>query len=291
MASTSGNDGTLNLQVTFEVGTDPDIAQVNVQNRVALAQPRLPEEVVRQGISVRKQSTNLLLVINLTSPGRHLRQRSILSNYATINLIDALSRRPGRRPGDDLRRPRLQHADVARRQPHGQPRHRPPATSSQAIREQNVQVAAGQIGAPPSAARPAVPVHHPHPGPAGRRRRLREHHRPRPAGRLERAHQRHRPGRARRPQLRFVRPARRQAVGQHRHLPAARLQRAGRGRRGYRRRWSGCRSAFPPDLQGQHPLRHHPLRRRVDRRGGDDLAGSARSWSSSSSTSSCRTGG
>ena len=53
VASTSGNDGTLNMQVTFEVGRDPDIAQVNVQNRVALAQPQLPEDVVRQGISVR----------------------------------------------------------------------------------------------------------------------------------------------------------------------------------------------------------------------------------------------
>ena len=54
--------------MTFEVGTNPDIAQVNVQNRLALAQPRLPEEVVRQGIAVRKQSTNLLQVVNLTSP-------------------------------------------------------------------------------------------------------------------------------------------------------------------------------------------------------------------------------
>ncbi|MBL8668432.1 MAG: efflux RND transporter permease subunit, partial [Rhodospirillales bacterium] len=87
LASTSGNDGTLNMQVTFEVGTNSDIAQVNVQNRVALAQPQLPEEVVRQGISVRKQSTSLLLVISLTSPaGSH--DDIYLSNYATINLID-----------------------------------------------------------------------------------------------------------------------------------------------------------------------------------------------------------
>ena len=149
LASTSGNDGTMNLQVTFEVGTNPDIAQVNVQNRVALAQPRLPEEVVRQGLSVRKQSTNLLLVINLTSP-QGTYDSVYLSNYATINLIDALSRVPGvgqasifgardysmRMWLDASRMASLgiSTGDVVR-----------------AIREQNVQVAAGQIGSSPSA--------------------------------------------------------------------------------------------------------------------------------------------
>jgi len=150
LASTSGNDGSLNMQVTFEVGTNPDIAQVNVQNRVALAQPRLPEEVVRQGISVRKQSTSLLLVISLTSPaGSH--DDIYLSNYATINLIDVLSRIPGvgeatifgardysMRMWLDAGRMAalgLDAADVV-----------------QAVREQNVQVAAGHIGAAPSAA-------------------------------------------------------------------------------------------------------------------------------------------
>ena len=149
LASTSGNDGTMNLQVTFEVGTNPDIAQVNVQNRVALAQPRLPEEVVRQGLSVRKQSTNLLLVINLTSP-QGTYDSVYLSNYATINLIDALSRVRGvgqasifgardysmRMWLDASRMASLgiSTGDVVR-----------------AIREQNVQVAAGQIGSSPSA--------------------------------------------------------------------------------------------------------------------------------------------
>lgn len=149
LASTSGNDGTLNMQVTFEVGTNSDIAQVNVQNRVALAQPQLPEEVVRQGISVRKQSTSLLLVISLTSPaGSH--DDIYLSNYATINLIDVLARIPGvgeatifgardysMRMWLDAGRMAalgLDAADVV-----------------QAVREQNVQVAAGHIGAAPSA--------------------------------------------------------------------------------------------------------------------------------------------
>ena len=145
LASTSGNDGTLNMQVTFEVGTDPDIAQVNVQNRVALAQPRLPEEVVRQGLSVRKQSTNLLLVINLTSPDGTY-DSLYLSNYATINLIDALSRVPGVGQAtifgarDYSMRMWL---DASRMASLGI------STGDvvEAIREQNVQVAAGQIGA------------------------------------------------------------------------------------------------------------------------------------------------
>lgn len=150
LASTSGNDGTLNMQVTFEVGTDADIAQVNVQNRVALAQPRLPEEVVRQGLSVRKQSTNLLLVINLTSPGGS-RDSLYLSNYATINLIDALSRVPGVGQAtifgarDYSMRMWL---DAARMASLGIDT----TDVVQAIREQNVQVAAGQIGGAPSAA-------------------------------------------------------------------------------------------------------------------------------------------
>jgi multidrug efflux pump len=148
LASTSGNDGTLNMQVTFEVGTNPDIAQVNVQNRVALAQPRLPEEVVRQGISVRKQSTNLLLVINLTSPDQTY-DSLYLSNYATINLVDALARVPGVGQvtifgaRDYSMRMWL---DAGRMASLG-------ITTGDvvgAIREQNVQVAAGQIGAAPS---------------------------------------------------------------------------------------------------------------------------------------------
>ena len=148
IASTSGNDGTLNMQVTFEVGADPDIAQVNVQNRVALAQPQLPEEVVRQGISVRKQSTNLLLVINLTSPNGTY-DSLYLSNYGTINLLDALSRVPGVGQAtifgarDYSMRMWL---DAGRMASLGI------ATSDvvRAVREQNVQVAAGQIGGAPS---------------------------------------------------------------------------------------------------------------------------------------------
>src|SRR5512146_302818 len=68
MSSTSTNSGSYQLSVSFKVGTDPDIAAVNVQNRVALATPQLPSEVVQRGVSVRKSTTSMLMVVNLYSP-------------------------------------------------------------------------------------------------------------------------------------------------------------------------------------------------------------------------------
>jgi HAE1 family hydrophobic/amphiphilic exporter-1 len=92
--STSGADGSYTLNVTFALGTDPDIDAVNVQNRAALAQPQLPQEVSRQGLSVRKKSAALLQVILLYSP-KGTSDSLFLSNYATINVIDPLSRIKG----------------------------------------------------------------------------------------------------------------------------------------------------------------------------------------------------
>src|SRR5262245_4878133 len=72
MSSTSGNDGSYNLTVTFELGTDLNMAQVLVQNRVSLATPQLPPDVQRQGLTVKKKSPNILMVISLYSPdGSH----------------------------------------------------------------------------------------------------------------------------------------------------------------------------------------------------------------------------
>jgi HAE1 family hydrophobic/amphiphilic exporter-1 len=89
--STSGADGSYSLTVTFALGTDPDINTVNVQNRAALAQPQLPAEVTRAGLTIRKKSSALLQVINLYSP-KNTYDSVYLSNYATINIIDPLSR-------------------------------------------------------------------------------------------------------------------------------------------------------------------------------------------------------
>jgi len=148
MNSVSSNDGRMVLNVTFDIGRDLDLATVDVQNRVALANSRLPSEVVRRGISVKKQSPDMLLVINLNSPDGS-RDTLFLNNYAKINITDALARVPGvgnvavfgeRDYGmrvwldpDKLARLGLTASDVA-----------------SAIRQQNVQAPAGQIGMPPA---------------------------------------------------------------------------------------------------------------------------------------------
>ncbi len=148
MSSTSASDGSYALTVTFEVGTDLDIAQVLVQNRVSLAEPNLPEEVTQQGLSTKKKSTNIILLISLTSPdGRY--DDLFLTNFATLRLRDALSRIPG--VGDLMFVPASDYSmriwlDPQRLKSMG-------LTTSEviaAVREQNVQVAAGQIGQPPA---------------------------------------------------------------------------------------------------------------------------------------------
>ncbi|MBN8525474.1 MAG: multidrug efflux RND transporter permease subunit [Planctomycetes bacterium] len=92
--STSTNDGKLSLVVTFAIGADLDIAQVDVQNRVNQASPRLPEEVRRQGVTVLKKSNNILQMATLVSDDPRFDQL-YLSNYATINLLDRVKRVPG----------------------------------------------------------------------------------------------------------------------------------------------------------------------------------------------------
>ncbi len=93
-SSQSANDGSTKLTATFDIGTDQDIAAVDVQNRLSIASPRLPQDVVRQGILVSKTSTNLVCVIALQSKDRS-QDDVALSNFATINVIDALKRVPG----------------------------------------------------------------------------------------------------------------------------------------------------------------------------------------------------
>ena len=148
MSSTSSSDGSYSLTVTFEIGTDLDEAQVLVQNRVAIAEPLLPEEVRRQGITVKKQSTNIIIVATLTSENNKY-DSLYLSNYANLQIRDELSRVPGVGEvtifggsnysmrvwldPEKLKARNLTTQDVMA-----------------AIQEQNVQVAAGQVGQPPS---------------------------------------------------------------------------------------------------------------------------------------------
>ena len=94
MSSQCTNDGTYALTITFKNGVDLNMAQVLVQNRVSLAEPILPDLVKRRGVSVKKKSPSMLLIVNLYSPNG-TRDNLYLSNYATIQLKDELSRLPG----------------------------------------------------------------------------------------------------------------------------------------------------------------------------------------------------
>ncbi|MCB9898022.1 MAG: efflux RND transporter permease subunit [Planctomycetes bacterium] len=148
MSSTSTSDGRYTLTVTFEVGTDIDIAAVDVQNRVALATSQLPEEVTRQGVSVQKQSSDMLLVISLFSPDRTYDQL-FLSNYVSTHVLDVLARVPG--VGSASIFGALDYGmrvwiDPERMAGFGLTT----ADLAAAIRDQNVQAAAGQIGQAPS---------------------------------------------------------------------------------------------------------------------------------------------
>ena len=147
MSSQSTSDGQMQLTITFKIGTDLDIAQMQVQNRVANASPKLPEDVRRLGVTTKKSSPDILLVIHLISPNQRYDQL-YLSNYALLNISDQLLRLPGVGDvrtfgaGDYSMRVWLDPTKIAARN----------LTASdvvRAIREQNVQVAAGVIGQPP----------------------------------------------------------------------------------------------------------------------------------------------
>lgn len=148
MSSQSTNSGSMALTITFRPGTNLDKAQVLVQNRIALAEPKLPEEVRRQGINVKKRSPDLSLVVNLVSPDK--RYDSVyMSNYALLQIKDTLARMPGVGEivvfgaRDYSMRLWLDPEKIAARN----------LTASEvvkAVREQNVQVAAGIVGQPPA---------------------------------------------------------------------------------------------------------------------------------------------
>ena len=147
MSSTSSNGGGYALTITFAVGTDPDLAAVNVQNRVAIAQSRLPQDVVRQGIITRKQSSNMLMVVNLISP-QGTRDGLFLSNYASIHLQDPLARLDG--VGNVAQFGALDYGMRVWLDPNRLAALKLTATDvAGAIRAQNVQATAGELGAPP----------------------------------------------------------------------------------------------------------------------------------------------
>ncbi|HYX65095.1 MAG TPA: efflux RND transporter permease subunit, partial [Burkholderiales bacterium] len=147
-SSTSSSNGSLAITVTFEPGTNVDQSVFNVNNRVQIALPRLPDEVRRNGVIVQKRSFDILLVVSLLSPGNR-RDTLYLSNYASINLVDELKRLPGIADAtifgardysmrvwinpEKMARLGVTTADVAA-----------------ALRAQNAQYAAGKIGTEPA---------------------------------------------------------------------------------------------------------------------------------------------
>src|SRR4030081_3618792 len=148
MQSYSGADGTYSLTVTFKIGTDLNFAQVLVQNRVSSALSQLPQSVQNQGVTVQKKSTAILLFVTLTSPNATY-DSLFLSNFATINIRDELSRLPGVGnvtvfgAGQYSMRVWLDPTKL-------QVRGLMPQEVIQAIQQQSQQVTAGQVGAPPT---------------------------------------------------------------------------------------------------------------------------------------------
>jgi len=148
LKSTNSNDGGMTLNISFEVGSDPDINNVLTQNRVATATAKLPEEVKRTGVTTKKAFSFPLMLLTITSPNNSY-DRSFLSNYAQINVLDALARIPG--VGEATL---LGAADYAMRiwiKPDLLARSgitTPEIVS--AIRQQNVIVPGGQFGAEPA---------------------------------------------------------------------------------------------------------------------------------------------
>jgi hydrophobe/amphiphile efflux-1 (HAE1) family protein len=145
--STSSNTGRYSLTVTFAIGSNPDIDQVNVQNRLQLAQSQLPAAVTQQGLTVRKASSGFLMAVNLTSPDGKL-DDLFISNYANVNILQPISRLPG--VGNTqilglhqysmriwMNPDRMRALQVT------------PADISTAIQGQNIQASAGSVGSEP----------------------------------------------------------------------------------------------------------------------------------------------
>lgn len=147
MQSTSASDGTYSLTVTFAIGTDPDQAQVLVQNRVAIAMSSLPEAVQVQGVTTQKKSTAILGFVTLTSPDSRY-DSLFLSNYAVINLQNELARLPG--VGNVTVFGAGQYAMRIWMDPNLlQARGLTPQDIVNVVQQQSQEVTAGQIGIPP----------------------------------------------------------------------------------------------------------------------------------------------
>src|ERR1700756_5485962 len=153
MSSQSTGDGKLTITVTFRIGTDLNVAQMLTQNRVQDALPRLPDDVQRLGVQVRKATPNILLAVHLYSPDAS-RDTLYLSNYATLHVKDALARLPG--VGDVQLFGAREYAMRIWLDPDKVAAHNLNASEVlTALRAQNIQVSAGVLNQPPVASKQA----------------------------------------------------------------------------------------------------------------------------------------
>ena len=287
MVSQATGDGQLSLTVTFALGTDLDMAQVLVQNRVTIAEPRLPEDVRRRGVTVRKNSPDLLMVIHLSSPDGS-RDELYISNYATLQVRDVLNRLDG---VGDVRvfgsrdysmRIWLDPDKVAARD----------LTASDILHSAARAERSGRFGRPEPAAGPGAgrpPAKRRDARAPARGEGIREHRGQDRGRRPGHAHPRHRAGRARRPGLQRERLPRRASSRTPSGLPAPGLRRDGHRRRaaGDHRR-AGAES--PGGLALRCEIQPHRVHRAVGRRGVRRRSTRRCSSSSSSWSCSCRPG-
>ena len=250
MSSTSSANGSATITVTFESGTDVDLAQVDVQNRLSRVEPRLPEEVRRQGITVTEANFNFLLIIALTSPDGS--QSALdLGNYASTRIVDDLKRVPG--VGDVI----LFGSEYAMRiwlDPEKLAGYNMSASEAlAAVREQNSQTPGGQIGALPSEPGQQINATVVTQG---------RYTTPEQFGEIilranqrwvGRSARRRRPGRAWRRQLRLHDAARQEADGRHGGPARRRRRTRSRPARASRTGWKQLKTFFPPGVSYSIP--------------------------------------
>ena len=219
MKSVSGNDGSYTLTASFELGTNPDINTVNVNNRVQVALSSLPQDVQRQGVTVKKKSSALLGVIAVYSP-KHTHDPLFISNYVTINLLDQIKSTPGVGDAslwgpqdyamrawvqtDRLTGLNLTTGDIIN-----------------AIQSQNMQAAVGRIGARPISNDQQLQLNIQTKGRLALARGIRQHRHPHQSGRLGAAPGRCRAARTGRGKSRPRHALQRRPGRGDRHLPVA----------------------------------------------------------------------
>ena len=258
LSSTSEASGSASITLTFANGTNPDTAQVQVQNKLQLAMPLLPQEVQRQGVNVTKASSGFLMVLGFVSEDGSM-DKDDISDYVVANLVDPLSRVPG---VGTLQVFGSKYAMRIWLDPNKLDTYRlTPADVIAAVQAQNAQVAVGQLGGAPAVAGPAAQRHHHRARPAADARAVPRDRGAQQPGRLGAEAGRCRPGRTGRRKLRLHQPLQRQARHRHRHHAGHRRQRAG-----YRRRRQGHAGTAEADLprrpDGGGAVRHHAVRRR-----------------------------